>query len=126
MNIGSKGRYYIMEQILHVVIEYAIIVIYVIALFIILYGTAMSVYALFTKTEKSPGVYIGESLDLGLRYLMVSEVLHTFTASTLMSLVNLGVLLLIRIVMVIFNQKELQHEIALEEEELEESSIVTE
>lgn len=108
-----------MEQMLHIIIEYAIMVIYIIALFIILYGTTMSVIALFKKTEKTPGVYIGESLDLGLRYLMVSEVLHTFTASTLMSLVNLGVLLLIRIVMVIFNQKELQHEIALEEEELE-------
>ena len=80
-----------MEQVLHVIIEYAIMIIYVIALFIILYGTAMSVVTLFNKTDKSPGVYIGESLDLGLRYLMVSEVLHTFTASTLMSLINIKV-----------------------------------
>ena len=81
----------LMEQVLHVIIEYAIMIIYVIALFIILYGTAMSVVTLFNKTDKSPGVYIGESLDLGLRYLMVSEVLHTFTASTLMSLINIKV-----------------------------------
>lgn len=108
-----------MVELLELVVHYSTFVIYVIALVIILYGAAMSVYALFAKTEKTPGIYIGENLDLGLRFLMVSEVLHTFTTESRDSLINLGILLFLRIVMVIFNQKELQHETHQFEQELE-------
>lgn len=109
-----------MEAVLHTIIEYGNLVISAIALLIITYGTVMSVTALFKKMEKTPGIYIGESLDLALRYLMVSEVLHTFTADTLTSILNLGLLLVIRIAIVMFNQKEMEHElkVVLEEEEL--------
>ena len=72
----------------------------------------MSIFALFRNTKKSPGIYIGESLDLGLRYLMVAEVLHTFTTDSIQSLMTLAMLLGIRIVIVFVNQKELEHELA--------------
>lgn len=103
-----------MENILHIVIDYANMIISVIALLIIIHGAVISVMALFTKMEKTAGLYIGESLDLALRYLMISEVLHTFTANSLMSIINLGLLLVVRIAIVMFNQKEMEHELALE------------
>lgn len=110
-----------MEGLLHTVIDYTNMIISLIAFLIIVYGTIMSVMALFSKMEKTPGLYIGESLDLALRYLMISEVLHTFTASTLNSIINLGLLLVIRIAIVLFNQKEMEHELAHEEALVDES-----
>lgn len=99
-----------MEHILHEIIEYTNLIILVIAFVIILIGIINSVAALFRDMKKTPGIYIGESLDLALRYLMVSEVLHTFTSETLEAIINLGLLLLVRIAIVIFNQKEMDHE----------------
>lgn len=110
----------IMEMIhywLFIVIDITTLLIYLLSIVIILKGTILSVIALFKKMDKTPGIYIGESLDLALRYLMVTEVLHTFTADTLVSLVNLGILLAIRVAIVMFNQKETEHELHLMEEE---------
>lgn len=99
-----------MENVFLILVEFSTMIIYFIALFIILIGALKSLVALVDPTDKSAGMIIGESLDLALRYLMVSEVLHTFTADSLESLINLGLLLVIRIAIVVFNQKEMEHE----------------
>lgn len=109
-----------MENLFNFIVEYLVMIIYFISLIIILYGTIMSVKAMFIKTEKTPGIYIGESLDLSLRYLMITEVLHSFTSSTIASLIHLGLLLAIRVAIVVFNQKELEHEISAIDEISEE------
>lgn len=110
-----------MEAVLFSLIDYTVLFVESLALILIVIGVTKSVFALFVNSKKSPGIYIGESLDLGLRYLMVAEVLHTFTTDSIQSLISLAILLGIRIVIVFVNQKELEHELA-ESEQLKANS----
>ena len=106
----------LINYIIHNIVEVVNILITIVALIIIIKGTVLSIMSLFMEMRKTPGIYIGESLDLGLRYLMVSEVLHTFTSESLSSLINLAILLAIRVAIVVFNQKEMEHELQIIEE----------
>ena len=105
-----------MEETLHIIVEYTILLVNYIALIIILVGLFFSVKALILKEEKTPSIHIGESLNLGLRYLIVAEALHTFTSESFESLISLATLLAIRVLIGYFNEQELK----LELEELEE------
>ncbi len=106
----------LINYIIHNIVEVANMLITIVSLIIIIKGTVLSIMSLFMEMRKTPGIYIGESLDLGLRYLTVSEVLHTFTSESLSSLINLAILLAIRVAIVVFNQKEMEHELQIIEE----------
>lgn len=105
-------------------VHYFILGIDILAILIILVGVLKSlIYFVDGKRSTNPGIVIGKAMDLGLRYLMVGEVLHSVTSSEVSELYPLALLLAIRIVIVFVNQKELEHELA---EELELQKELTE
>lgn len=110
-----------MQNLLIEFINYFIFIIDVIAVIIILVGVVKSlIYFIDGKKSTNPGYVIGKALDLGLRYLMVGEVLSSVTTHKAEDLYALGILLAIRIVIVFVNQKEMEHELKqdIDEQEL--------
>lgn len=108
-----------MHELLNIFIEYFIFVIDVIAVIIILVGVIKSLIYLIDNKPTNPGYVIGQALDLGLRYLMVGEVLRSVTTHEAKDLYSLGLILVIRIVIVFVNQKEMEHELKTDIEKRE-------
>lgn len=88
-----------------------IFVVDVIAVLIILSGVVWSLIYLVDNKPTNPGYVLGKSLELGLRYLMVGEVLRSITTHSVADLYSLALILIIRIVIVFVNQKEMEHEL---------------
>lgn len=100
-----------MNELFITFVEGFIFVIDFIAVGIILYGVVKSLIYLVDNKPTNPGYVLGQSLDLGLRYLMVGEVLRSVTSHSPSDLYSLGLILIIRIVIVFVNQKEMEHEL---------------
>lgn len=100
-----------MQELLATFIEGFILVIDIIAVIIILVGVIKSLIYLVDNRPTNPGYVLGQSLDLGLRYLMVGEVLRSVISHSASDLYALGLILIIRIVIVFVNQKEMEHEL---------------
>ena len=114
-----------MQDLFFVFIGYFIFVIDVIAVLIIAIGVVKSLIYILDNKPTNPGYVIGKALDLGLRYLMVGEVLRSVSSHKPEELYLTGLILLIRIVIVFVNQKEMEHELQLdlEKEELREAQL---
>lgn len=106
-----------MTNLLNIFIEHFIVAIDVIAVFIILVGVIKSLIYFVDGKPTNPGYVIGKALDLGLRYLMVGEVLRSVTTHEAKDLYALALILAIRIVIVYVNQKEMDHELQIDLEE---------
>ncbi|NLC54469.1 MAG: DUF1622 domain-containing protein [Erysipelothrix sp.] len=100
-----------MQELFNVFVEGFIFIIDILSVIIILYGVIKSIIYLLDRKPTNPGYVLGQSLELGLRYLMVGEVLRSVISHAPSDLYALAIILVIRIVIVFVNQKEMEHEL---------------